>query len=71
MGAQMIRPSTDKSAMVDTTIHWIDLNEQTPPRGRKVLVINRAAGVAVLSEWSPSTEWSHWFPLPTFRKDGQ
>lgn len=65
----MIRPSTDRTTLVDTTLHWIDLNEQTPGRGQKVLLINRNAGVAVLSSWAPSTEWTHWHPVPTFRKE--
>lgn len=65
----MIRPSTDRAAMVDTAVHWIDLNDRTPGRGQKVLLINRYNGVAVISTWSPTTEWTHWAPLPTFRKE--
>ena len=66
----MIKTTNDKAAVVDTTVHWIDLNERKPPGGAKVLLINRALGVATMGAWGPSTQWTHWAPLPTFRPVG-
>ena len=62
----MIKLTNDKAAMVDTKIKWIPVTTVIPPRGAKVLLINRKFGVAVLGPWSPDEEWTHWHPLPTF-----
>ena len=64
----MIKQTADKSAVVDTTIHWIDAKDNPPPRGSKLLCINRRLGVAVLSIWIPDFGFTHWAPLPSFKK---
>ena len=67
----MIRHTHDKAAIVDTTVHWIDLNRTKPPGGAKVLLIDRRLGVATQGTWSPTTHWTHWAPLPTFPREGE
>lgn len=65
----MIRATSDRAAIVDTDYHWIDASITPPPRGAKLLCINQAQGVAILSHWVPAFGWTHWCPLPTFRPD--
>ena len=65
----MIKHTADRSTVVDTSVHWIDARETPPPRGSKLLCINKRLGVAVLSVWIPDFKFTHWAPLPTFRKD--
>ena len=65
----MIKHTTDRAAVVDTEYHWIDATENPPPRGSKLLCINKKYGVAVLSAWTPECGFTHWSPIPTFRKD--
>ena len=61
-----IKLTTDKQAVVHTHLKWLPISLQEPPRGAKVLLINRAHGVAVLGLYAPGNGWTHWFPLPTF-----
>ena len=65
--------SSDRAAMVEPSQHWIRIEEETAPNpGSKVLLINEHYGVAIVSTWRPSdTYWTHWYPLPTFKKDTQ
>ena len=64
-----IKTTTDKAAVVDTGYHWIPISERTPPRGSNVQLINRKRGVPARGMWDPGSEWTHWAPYPTFRKD--
>lgn len=59
------RLSSDRAAAVDTENRWRPVGPGTP-RGVKLLVINRAAGVATFGQWAPESWWTHWAPLPTF-----
>ena len=61
-----IKLTTDRAAVVDTSNHWIDATKHPPPRGAKLLCINRSQGVAILSPWVPVFGFTHWAPLPTF-----
>lgn len=65
----MIKPTTDRAAVVDTEFHWLDAKEFPPPRGAKILCINQRQGVALISSWAPAFGFTHWAPLPTFRKE--
>lgn len=67
-------------AMVADTTHWVPITpEHEPPLGAKVLVINRSSGVAALDTYSrsrswlnqqdPRRGWTHYSPLPTFRRE--
>jgi hypothetical protein len=62
----MIKLTTDKAAVVDTKAKWIPISVMLPPRGAKVLVIEKKFGVARLDNWHPESGASHWFPLPTW-----
>jgi hypothetical protein len=64
----MIKPTSDRAAIVDTEFHWIDATEHPPPRGAKILCINRMQGIAVIGSWLPTFGFTHWAPLPTFEK---
>ena len=63
-----IAPTSNKAAIVDKDYHWIDAKETPPPSGMKMLMIDRRLGVAVLGSWRDSDGWTHWCPLPTFKK---
>lgn len=65
----MIKETSDGKAVVDTAHFWIPIAEQQPPLGTKVLLINSAAGVALLGAYQRDSFWTHWSPLPRFRKD--
>lgn len=62
-----IRPTSDGAAIVDTTHHWIAIEDNPPPAGAKVLLINRRYGVALLSLYRKADDWTHWYPLPKFK----
>lgn len=61
------KPTHDKQATVNTDWHWLDVHTYPPPLGSKLLLINRAAGVALLGQYTADAWWTHWAPLPTFR----
>ena len=68
----MIKYTADKAAVVDTDLHWIDIKDQPPKVGAKILCINRLQGIAVLTHYTEGYGFTHWHPLPTFKelKDG-
>ena len=55
-----------RSAAVDPGHCWIDIDDQPPPTGVKLLLINRANGVACLSTYQAKHQWTHWAGLPRF-----
>ena len=60
------RPSTDRAAVVSDSVSWRPIDADTP-RGCKLQLINRSAGVAAYSTLGTHPEfWTHWAPLPTF-----
>lgn len=60
------RTSSDKAAVVDDGNHWRPIDDSTP-RGKKLHLINRAAGVACHGTLGTTVFfWTHWAPLPTF-----
>ena len=63
-----IEPTASRAAMVDKDYHWIDIKVTQPPRGPKMLLIHKHLGVAVLGAWRESDSWTHWCPLPTFKR---
>lgn len=64
-----IKTTADRAAMVDTEFHWIKLADAQPPISTKVLLINRDYGTAVIGIWDRGEWWTHWAPLPTFRRE--
>lgn len=65
------RLSTDRRAVVTERLRWIPVEKAAPPRGAKLLLINRRYGVAVIGEWTPGAGWTHWQGLPTFDRSGE
>lgn len=56
------------STMVDGSYHWREITKDTP-RGVKLQLINRYAGVAVYGTLNhKDTYWTHYAPLPTFKE---
>ena len=61
-----IKPNTAKTALVDKAYHWRKITPSTP-RGVKLQLINRPAGVACQGSLGTHPGfWTHWCPLPTF-----
>lgn len=60
-----IKPNTNRTAAVNRRLPWIPVGPDTP-RGVRLLVINRAAGVATFAQYEPGSEWTHWQGLPYF-----
>ena len=67
----MIKLNTDKSAAVNQQLVWISIDEVPPPVGAKLLLINRANGVAVLGVYQAKHQWTHWQGLPKFEEEHQ
>ena len=64
-----IKDTNDKAATVDTEYHWRLIDADTP-RGTKLQLINRRAGVATYGQiFGSDSFWTHWAPLPSFKKD--
>jgi hypothetical protein len=63
-----IKLTHDHFAVVDVNNKWLDAKESPPPKSVKMLMIDKKLGVAVLGTWRDSDGWTHWCPLPTFKK---
>jgi hypothetical protein len=61
-----IKLTNDRAAAVNHRLPWLPINKVPPPRGAKLLLINRALGVAVLGAYAPDQGWTHWQALPKF-----
>lgn len=62
----MIKLTNDRKAAVNHDVFWIPIKRQTPPRGTKLLLINRKHGAGTTGEWAPGSEWTHWQGWPKF-----
>lgn len=61
--------TTDRAAVVDGTYHWRPIDADTP-RGVKLQLVRREAGVAVYGTLNNgNTFFTHWAPLPTFTEE--
>jgi hypothetical protein len=60
--------SSDQAAMVDPDYFWRPIDGNTP-LGAKVQLINKDAGVAIYGSInSKESFFTHWAPLPKFRR---
>ncbi|MDO9252561.1 MAG: hypothetical protein Q7U48_13560 [Hydrogenophaga sp.] len=67
MSQDSIRLTNDRSAAVDHSYPWLPIDQHTP-RGVKLQLINRKAGVAHYGQLgTEETFYSHWAPLPKFK----
>ncbi len=64
-----IKMTRDQFAVVDVNNKWLDAKKYSPPRGAKMLMIDRKLGVAVLGTWRDADRWTHWCLLPTFERE--
>jgi len=63
--------SSDGAAVVNHAAHWMPINDSTP-RGVKMMLISDKYGIAQISIYSPSDKYfTHWHPLPTFKKENK
>lgn len=63
----MTKLDSSGAAAVDYTYPWRTIDENTP-RGVKLQLIDRSAGVATYGSLRTDPEhWTHWAPLPTFQ----
>ena len=61
--------TADGAAAVAPNVHWIPVGPDTPDCA-KMMLINEPSGVCLLGIYEVGNEfWTHWAPLPTFRKD--
>jgi hypothetical protein len=59
---------SSRQAAVDREYYWLPI--ESCPMGVKVQLINKEYGVAVYGQYRPKEVfWTHWAPLPVFRKD--
>lgn len=65
----MYRLNADGSAAVSTEYFWIPIEKVEPPKGAKVLLINKKYGVLVVGIYKTESGFTHWAPLPRFSKD--
>ena len=59
--------NTDHTAAVDTQVYWRTIDADTP-QGVKVQLINQKAGVATYGVVQRGGFFTHWAPMPRFRK---
>lgn len=61
--------SSDGAAVVTSDTHWIPIDSNTP-RGVKLLLVSNAYGVAHVTVCMANEKhYTHWHPLPTFKKE--
>ena len=61
-----VKLTSDRAAVVDKNYHWLDASKHPPPRGSKLLCINKHHGTATIGYWVSAFNFTHWAPLPTF-----
>lgn len=70
MSQDKIKPNSDRQSVVDYSYPWIEIDENTP-QGMKVQLINKHQGVGVYGVYTTQNKgnWTHWAPMPYFKKD--
>lgn len=63
-----VTSNKDQTTVVDREYHWLPIS--IAPLGKKIQLINEAAGVATYGiVGTEESFFTHWAPLPTFRKN--
>jgi len=60
--------TADRSTIVAPSVKWKLIDADTPV-GVKMLLINKANGVASIGARRAQDDWTHWCSLPTFDVD--
>lgn len=55
----------DNVAVVTPAVKWIPISYTTPTSGR-MLLIDKAQGIAYIRQREKDDGFTHWSPLPTF-----
>ena len=58
----------DQSVAIDPERKWIPIGPFTPV-GVRMLLIDEKQGIAYIRQHTKSDQFTHWSPIPTFRKD--
>jgi len=67
----MHKINSDGAAVVNYDLHWIPIDDKTQ-RGVKMMLISDQYGIGQISFYSPTdTYFTHWHPLPTFKKENK
>lgn len=61
-----IKLDDSRAAAVNTECFWLPVKKFRPPRGVKLLLINRKHGSGTTGDWNPGSEWTHWQGWPKF-----
>lgn len=65
----MHKISSDGAAVVNHSAHWIPI-DKTTPQGVKMMLVSEKYGVAhVGTHLASQGYYTHWHPLPTFKKE--
>lgn len=63
--------NSDRTAAVSLDAEWLPIDSSTP-RGVKLLLISVKYGIAQISMYYPADSYfTHWHPLPKFKKDSK
>lgn len=65
----LIKTNSDRTAAVNRALPWIPVKDYPPPKGVKLLLINRRFGVATLGVYLPNQNWTHWQGMPYFAEE--
>lgn len=60
--------TADGAAAVTPSVNWLPIDDATPI-GVRMMLIEKAQGVAYTRTHQRNDGFDHWFPLPTFKKD--
>jgi hypothetical protein len=58
--------TADGAAVVTPNIKWLPITPNTP-MGARMLLIEKAQGVAYIRARMKGDNFTHWHPLPTFK----
>jgi len=58
-----------QTTLVSHENKWIPISWIAPPFGAKCLLIDKEQGIAYVRQYKPEDGWTHWHPLPTFKKE--
>ena len=64
-----LRTTTDGAATVNPSVFWVKITpDSKPPVGARVLLINKAAGVAQIAPFKYDGWYTHYAGLPVFKE---
>lgn len=64
----MIKKSSDGAALVNTDFQMVSYITEPPPKNVLLICGNIHSGKTVISNWDDKFNFTHWAPLPIFKK---